>query len=375
MPHRKTIGVLMDYHIPGVIDGAGAYAREHGLRLDARWSVRADWMPEGPGWHAVITHVIDMEDAFRRAETLDVPMVHLNATLGRKGGPRLESDIEACGRMAVEEFQQLGLERVAVPDWANFPVERASYQGAEEAARALGMEFVGLDDWRQGMSWLEGVAAMAHELAVLARPCGLFLPHAGVVFSLLEVLLESAIRVPEDIAIIVIDKDVQRTAELAPVPLSAVRLDEWQQGYEAAALAHQMILGNPVDDRVRKIPPVGLVRRKSTGTESTRDPVVAKALYLIREHLGLISGVVALADQVGVSRRTLETRFRRETGSTVHAMLMARRMAEAKRLLQTAGLSVSEVAALAGFSSVHYFTTAFKREVGVTPGAYRAQGG
>ena len=46
---EKTIGVLMDFLVPGVIDGAGAYAREHGLRIDARWSVRADWVA-GRAW-------------------------------------------------------------------------------------------------------------------------------------------------------------------------------------------------------------------------------------------------------------------------------------------------------------------------------------
>ena len=239
----------------------------------------------------------------------------------------------------------------------------------------MGLDLVCLEAWRQGMPWLDGVVAMASELAELARPSGLFLPHAAVVFSLLDALSDCSVRVPEDLAIIVIDKDVQRTAELAPVPLSAVILDDWQQGYEAAALAHGMLRGESMTGYRRTIAPVGLVRRKSTGIEMTKDPVVAKALYLIREQLARIEGVGGLAERVGVSRRTLETRFRRETGSTVHAMLTARRMEEAKRLLRTAGYPVAQVAELLGFSSVHYFTTAFKREVGKTPGAYRTGSG
>ena len=82
-----------------------------------------------------------------------------------------------------------------------------------------------------------------------------------------------------------------------------------------------------------------------------------------------------MAERVGVSRRTLEMRFRRETGSTVHATLTAQRMEVAKRLLRKGGQPVAQVAEILGFSSVHYFTTAFKREVGETPGAYRAESG
>ncbi len=44
-------------------------------------------------------------------------------------------------------------------------------------------------------------------------------------------------------------------------------------------------------------------------------------------------------------------------------------------VMQTGGLSVAQVAEIVGFSSVHYFTTAFKREVGETPGVYRAGSG
>lgn len=49
MSRQKTVGLLMDYVVPGVIEGAGAYLREKGLRIDARWSVRADWTPAGDG--------------------------------------------------------------------------------------------------------------------------------------------------------------------------------------------------------------------------------------------------------------------------------------------------------------------------------------
>ncbi|MGC6457666.1 MAG: AraC family transcriptional regulator [Akkermansiaceae bacterium] len=35
--------------------------------------------------------------------------------------------------------------------------------------------------------------------------------------------------------------------------------------------------------------------------------------------------------------------------------------------------AVAQIAESLGFSSVHYFTTAFKREVGMTPEGYRAR--
>jgi hypothetical protein len=68
------------------------------------------------------------------------------------------------------------------------------------------------------------------------------------------------LRIPEEVAVIVIDKDAQRTAELAPVPLTAVVPDFWQQGYEAARLVHRMIEGEQLGNHVVQVAPLGLVR-------------------------------------------------------------------------------------------------------------------
>lgn len=57
MKKPLTMGLLMDFMLPAIIDGAGAYVRQHALRLDARWSVRADWMPEQPAWDGLLADV------------------------------------------------------------------------------------------------------------------------------------------------------------------------------------------------------------------------------------------------------------------------------------------------------------------------------
>jgi LacI family transcriptional regulator len=371
---KKTIGLLMDYVIPGVIDGAGAYVREHGLRIDARWSVRADWMPESPGWDGVLAHLVDSEGVLGRVGSLGLPVVHLSGWLAGSV-PRVDTDYRACAALAVGEFRELGLRRVAGVDSRVSRVGRRSFLGLRVAARRAGLEFVTIPRWPRGEDFPDGVRWVAERLAAGKRPCGLFLPHAGFTFSVLDELAALGVRVPEDVAVIVIDKDVQRTAALAPVPLTAVVPDDWHQGYEAARMVHRLMDGKRIGKRIVRIAPVGIVRRNSTGVETTHDPVVAKALHWIRERpLGRLS-VRQLANYAGVSRRTLEQRFRRETGRTLHAAIMRRRVDEAKRLLRAGDLTVAEVAEAAGYSSVHYFSTAFKREIGETPGRWRRAAG
>jgi LacI family transcriptional regulator len=122
---------------------------------------------------------------------------------------------------------------------------------------------------------------------------------------------------------------------------------------------------------IKLVAPLGLERRESTRVTGSRDPLVAKTLHLIRERPVENLGVDALARMAGVSRRSLEMKFRKETGKTIHEAVVGRRMSEAKRLLTVGDISIAEVAERCRFSSVHYFSAAFKREVGETPGRYR----
>ncbi len=362
----------MDYVIPGVIEGAGVYLREAGLRIDARWSVRADWMPDQPGWDGVVVHLVDMESAKRKMEALGLPEVHLSGWLGSEAAVQVEGDFAAYGKLVVNEFQRLGLRRVAGIQPGHGSMARNFDHGVRLAAEQTGLDFIRLPNWENDISWKQAIQSMADKIALLERPLGLFMPHAGMAFSLLDELAARGLRIPEDVAVIVIDKDAQRTAELAPVPLTAVVPDFWQQGYEAARLVHRMLSGEHLGRHMVQVPPLGLVRRASTGEPTHRDPVVAKVLHLIRDNPLEKSGVDQLARSAGVSRRTLELRFRRETGSTLHQAITRRKIAEAKRLLRMNKHSLIDVADHCGFSSIHYFSTAFRRETGLPPGKYRS---
>jgi AraC-like DNA-binding protein len=79
--------------------------------------------------------------------------------------------------------------------------------------------------------------------------------------------------------------------------------------------------------------------------------------------------VHALARLAGLGATQLQERFRHETGLSLNAYALERRLARAKILIGQ-GRSSSEVAAVLGFSSSQYFATVFKRHVGVTPGAF-----
>ena len=101
------------------------------------------------------------------------------------------------------------------------------------------------------------------------------------------------------------------------------------------------------------------------------DPQVAKALARVHAAPDAALTVGGLAREVGMSRTVFAQRFRGLVGESVMAYVARRRMHVAAGLLGTTDLSLTEIAARVGYSSVA-FSKAFKRWSGQAPGRYRS---
>lgn len=102
---------------------------------------------------------------------------------------------------------------------------------------------------------------------------------------------------------------------------------------------------------------------------------VARALRLIGE--GALDGgsVEHLAERLGIGARQLSRLFRRHVGASPTQTAATMRMQRAKRLLNETGLSMTEIAFQAGFSSLRRFNAAFRELYGRPPSALRRKQG
>lgn len=100
-------------------------------------------------------------------------------------------------------------------------------------------------------------------------------------------------------------------------------------------------------------------------------PAVLRAISLIHERYFDAITLAGLAAEVYVSPFHFSRLFARATGLTPGRYLTAVRLFEAKRLLLTTSLNVSDIVCSVGYSSVGTFTTRFARAVGMTPTQYR----
>jgi AraC-like DNA-binding protein len=103
-----------------------------------------------------------------------------------------------------------------------------------------------------------------------------------------------------------------------------------------------------------------------------RDAHVGEALRLIHESPGHPWTVPELATRVAMSRSAFAQRFTELVGTSPLAYVVAWRMQKAAGLLRATRQTLGEIAGAVGYESEPAFSKAFKREQGVTPGAYRS---
>lgn len=88
-------------------------------------------------------------------------------------------------------------------------------------------------------------------------------------------------------------------------------------------------------------------------------------------HLDRDLGVAELAAHATMSRRNFTRRFAEVTGTTPARWVLARRLDEARSLLETTSWSMTRVAAACGFHSVVTFRANFVSTYATTPSSYR----
>jgi transcriptional regulator GlxA family with amidase domain len=102
-----------------------------------------------------------------------------------------------------------------------------------------------------------------------------------------------------------------------------------------------------------------------------QDETIIQAQEWLREHSGASVSVKSLAQELGLTMRTFNRRFKQATGITATDYLQNQRLNNAKELLRTSNLAIAEVAEQCGYQDVSYFCSRFKRVMGQSPLFYR----
>ena len=96
-------------------------------------------------------------------------------------------------------------------------------------------------------SWEGGQQDLAEWLQELPKPVGVFAAHDLRCLCVLDACRRIGILVPEEVAVIGVDND-ETLCNVADPPLSSIKIDFEQIGYEAAALLDLLMKGKKSTD-------------------------------------------------------------------------------------------------------------------------------
>jgi transcriptional regulator GlxA family with amidase domain len=101
------------------------------------------------------------------------------------------------------------------------------------------------------------------------------------------------------------------------------------------------------------------------------DAVIARCQTWIAEHYHEAAPVTAMVKLSGLADRSFKRRFAKATGMSPLEYVHTLRLEEAKQMLETSEAPIEAIANEVGYEDAGFFSRLFRREVNLTPAAYR----
>jgi LacI family transcriptional regulator len=373
---RKSVLLALGFYVHEINVGVAKYARDAGWILTDITS--RNGMVE-PGWNG--DGIISLLASREQKSLIDfmikarVPIVNLSDELPELPFPRVLQHNLAIGAVAANHFLTRGFEQFAFFILHGASVERERMEGFQQAVNRAQRTFHLLDysplrNQRGAngrlLSW------MAHRLKQLPKPLAVMAQYDADANDVVRACLQAELHVPEQVAVVGVDNDPIYT-EFGPVPLSSVVSNTERMGYEGAALLDRLMAGAKPPREPIRIPPDGVIVRKSSDTTAVEDIHVAKALTFITQHFHEPITVQDIVTISGASRRSLYIRFALEIGHSIHRELIRQRMEGARRLLRETDEKLQSIATRCGYLEAAHLSKAFRQQVGISVTQYRQE--
>lgn len=377
MRHRVALLIeTSNAYARGLLRGIYSFAREQGswatfLPEHSRGELPAQSLNRWRG-DGIIARIENPQIADLVAR-LKLPVVDVSATGALPNVPWVETHDESIAQLAIDHFRQRGFRHFAFCGDDRFAWSRYRREGMQRLlenssqtchvfgspiARSLN------DDEQELTEWI----------LKLPKPVGILSCYDLRGRQLIEICQRNQIAVPEQVAVLGVDND-ELVCNLSEIPLSSIIPNASGAGYLAAKLLSQMLAGEIVDPTAHLLKPLGIVTRQSTDSLAIDDAAVIQAMQFIREHACSGIKVEDLLRTTKLTRRVLESRFKKYLGHSPHDAIQNVRLRRAEELLIETDLPLAIVADRSGFLHTEYFSVVFKRWKGVSPSQYRQSHG
>ncbi|MGD1019635.1 MAG: DNA-binding transcriptional regulator [Verrucomicrobiia bacterium] len=372
---QKQVLIALGWYDYRLHRGIEKYAQEHGWHLSedlARENV-IPWGWEGHGILAWLAGDDDLADFVVHAKK---PTVDFSFRRSSLPFHRVLEDHAVQAQLVADHFLTRGLRNFSyysdAPNWVYEERGRAFVN----ALKQVGRECTWIR-WHRSPSFRKDRKAwqrkrdwLAEQLKGAPKPLGLFGAADGLALDAFEVCERAGIAVPEEIAIIGAGNSLL-AVDAMHTPISSVDGNLELVGYRGAELLDNLMDGRPAPKQPIRIPPAGLIARKSSDLMALRHPGVARSLCFIWEHCQESIGIEDLMRVSSMSRSGLHQAFLEHIGRPPGHELHRVRIERAKRLLKETDHKTEVIAQLCGYQSGNSFWVAFRQATGMSPVKYR----
>ena len=301
------------------------------------------------------------------AERLAIPLVETG--IGEVDVPiSISLEDREVARLALQTFQRLGLDNIA---YCGVDGRRASAERQHYFSSCLQQRGLSLRTFSQSVGEGESrITPLVRWLQSLPKPVGVLTFDDKIGERVLAACHRAELSVPNRVAVMGVGND-DLISKLTWPSLSSINVPAERIGFEGAEILDRTMRGGRIRPPHRKISPIDVTIRASTAAAEIRDIVVERAVRYIAESVSESVGVDHIARRVNVSRRTLDRRFAKVLGRSVHEELAAARMQKACGLLSDSRQPIGTIAEACGFWTVASFSRAFRQHAGCSPTEYR----
>ncbi|MGL5019281.1 MAG: substrate-binding domain-containing protein [Luteolibacter sp.] len=372
---RPNVLLAMGWYVHEINVGVARYARQAGWILEDLAShsgmINHHWAGDG-----IITLVEDPSSPLIQfLENTRVPVVNLTGQIPHLAYPRVLPNNYAIGKHAAEELLGRGFKHMAFLAMnRNAPVVEERMAGFRDTVISAGRTFHMLNCtelFKRGNTKRQLMEQwLMTELHKLPKPAGVMAQFDADANIIVQACANAGLQVPEQVAVVGVDND-PIYSQLGLIPLTSVISNRELIGYRGAELLDRLMQGGKPPTEPIRIPPGGIVVRRSTETFATDDEAVARALLFIKENAMSPISIAQVVQASKISRRSLYTKFSSVLGRSIQMEIVRQRLNLAKAFLASTDEKLEWVAYNSGFDGASSFSKAFRAYEGIRPSVYR----
>lgn len=287
--------------------------------------------------------------------------------------PNITGDYALTGTMAAEYFLAKGFKNFGFFGyngvcWSDERCE--AFRSRVQESYPERTDFYMYDGQNIDNMWYYDQSELTTWLKSLPKPIAIMSCDDNQGNILLQACELCGIHVPFDVAIIGVDND-EILCNMSNPSMSTINVDIERGGADAAAVAERMVKDPTYKGEDVVLKPLTVIERLSSSVFATNDKEVLMALRFIHANLDSKIIVTDVLENVPMSRRLLEHRFKKMTGMTIYNYISVQRIERFAQLLITSNDSISDIAAKMDEFDTKSISRRFKELKGCTPSEFR----